>query len=259
MIIGMYVFGIPIDLILFSDTGGEQPHTYAFIDIFNKWLDAHGLPVITTVYYTDKNGDRLTLEDECLRRNMLPSIAYGHKKCSDKHKIRPQDKYCNNYDPCKAVWAAGQKVNKYIGYDAGETRRVQHAAPFDAADKKYIKHYPLLSWGWHREDCATVIEWAGLPHPGKSSCFFCPSMKKKEIQALWEQYPELWQRVLDIERGAAPSLTSLKGLGRNWSWESYRAAYQAAQQAETAQMTLDGFTESTGGCICSAPCGCYDG
>lgn len=31
MIIGMYLHKIPIDLILFADTGGEQPHTYEFI------------------------------------------------------------------------------------------------------------------------------------------------------------------------------------------------------------------------------------
>lgn len=29
MIIGMYLHKIPVDLILFADTGGEQPHTYA--------------------------------------------------------------------------------------------------------------------------------------------------------------------------------------------------------------------------------------
>ena len=28
MIIGLYQRGVPIDLILFSDTGCEQPHTY---------------------------------------------------------------------------------------------------------------------------------------------------------------------------------------------------------------------------------------
>ena len=43
MIIGMYLHKIPIDLILFADTGGEQPHTYEFIRVFNAWLDKHGL------------------------------------------------------------------------------------------------------------------------------------------------------------------------------------------------------------------------
>lgn len=59
MIIGMYLHKIPVDLILFADTGGEQPHTYEFIRVFNAWLDKHGLPKITPVFYTDKDGNRL--------------------------------------------------------------------------------------------------------------------------------------------------------------------------------------------------------
>lgn len=180
MIIGMYLHKIPVDLILFADTGGEQPHTYEFIRVFNAWLDKHGLPKITPVFYTDKDGNRLTLEEECFRSHTLPSIAYGFKKCSLKHKIGTQEKFCNHYPPCVEVWKSGCRVNKYIGYDAGETRRIQHAAAIDEVDKKYEKHYPLYEWGWDRAECVRVIERAGLPKPGKSSCYFCPSMKKKE-------------------------------------------------------------------------------
>ena len=225
MIIGMYLHKIPIDLILFADTGGEQPHTYEFIETFNGWLEKHGLPQITSVQYHDKDGNRLTLEQECINSGTLPSIAYGFKRCSLKHKIGTQEKFCNNYQPCKEVWASGQRVQKYIGYDAGETRRIQHAAPIDEADKKYEKHYPLYEWGWTREECVRVIERAGLPKPGKSSCFFCPSMKKKEIQALWENHPDLFQRAIDLEHGAAATSRTVKGLGRDWSWESYWQAH----------------------------------
>ena len=214
MIIGMYLHKIPIDLILFADTGGEQPHTYEFIETFNGWLEKHGLPQITSVQYHDKDGNRLTLEQECINSGTLPSIAYGFKRCSLKHKIGTQEKFCNNYQPCKEVWASGQRVQKYIGYDAGETRRIQHAAPIDEADKKYEKHYPLYEWGWTREECVRVIERAGLPKPGKSSCFFCPSMKKKEIQALWENYPDLFQRAIALEHGSAARNVNVKGLGR---------------------------------------------
>lgn len=153
MIIGMYLHKIPVDLILFADTGGEQPHTYEFIRVFNAWLEKHGLPTITPVFYTDKDGK-----------------------------------------------------------------------------------------------------------PGKSSCYFCPSMKKKEIQALWENNPELFQRAVDMEHNAADSLTSIKGLGRKWSWESYHDEFIEAQELEKAQLTFDDlFPEAPGGCLCGAPCGCYDG
>lgn len=92
MIIGMYLHKIPIDLILFADTGGEQPHTYEFIETFNAWLEKHGLPKIVSVEYHDKDGNRLTLEQECINSGTLPSIAYGFKRCSLKHKIGTQEK-----------------------------------------------------------------------------------------------------------------------------------------------------------------------
>lgn len=260
MIIGMYLHKTTIDLILFADTGGEQPHTYEFIETFNGWLEKHGLPQITSVQYHDKDGNRLTLEQECINSGTLPSIAYGFKRCSLKHKIGTQEKFCNNYQPCKDVWASGQRVHKFIGYDAGETRRIQHAAPIDEVDKKYEKHYPLYEWGWTREECVRVIERAGLPKPGKSSCFFCPSMKKKEIQALWENHPDLFQRAIDLEHGAAATNRTVKGLGRDWSWENYYNEFMANKEFEDAQITFDElFPDSPGGCLCGAPCGCYDG
>ena len=85
MLVGLHQRGIPVDLILFADTGGEQPGTYAYLPIMNQWLVDHGMPQITIVKYTDKNGDRLTLEQECLRSGTLPALAYGYKKCSLKH------------------------------------------------------------------------------------------------------------------------------------------------------------------------------
>jgi hypothetical protein len=176
MLVGMHQRNIPVDLILFSDTGGEQAHTYAYLPIMNQWLSAHGMPEITVVEYTDQYGGRLTLEQECLRSGTLPAIAYGYKKCSLKHKIAPQDKFCNHYEPCLEVWEQGEKVTKYIGFDAGEEHRKTHAFVYDIQDKKYKKEYPLIDWGWYREDCVAAILQEDLPLPGKSSCFFCPSI-----------------------------------------------------------------------------------
>lgn len=259
MIIGMYLHKIPIDLIIFADTGCEQPHTYEFMNIFDKWLEEHGLPTITRVFCTDKDGNRLFLENECFDRKTLPAIAFGFKTCSQKYKIRPTDKYLNNNEDCKKEWAAGKKITKIVGYDAGETRRVQHGEAANEDNKKADNRYLLYEWGWDRAECTRVIERAGLPLPAKSSCYFCPSMKKKEIQALWENYPLLFQRAVNMEHNAAENLTTVKGLGRHWSWESYYNAFNETKEFKAAQMTLFDFVETAGGCICGAPCGCYDG
>ena len=121
------------------------------------------MPEITRVYKTTKDCRRLTLEDECLKSGTLPSIAYGFKRCSLKHKIGPQKKFCNNYSPCRDVWASRKKVVKFIGYDADEHYRIDKVLLRDLADPKYSKWYPLMEWGWDLEACIWAIEAAGLP------------------------------------------------------------------------------------------------
>ena len=211
---------IPVDLILFADTGGEHPHTYAYLDIMDRWLKDHGMPEITRVYKTTKDGRRLTLEDECLKSGTLPSIAYGFKRCSLKHKIGPQEKFCNNYPPCRKVWVSGKKVVKFIGYDAGEHYRSDKVLLRDLADPKYSKWYPLMEWGWDREACIRAIEAAGLPQPGKSSCFFCPSMRAEEIIDLREHY----HAAACKERGSYRSTQSYRPHEMGWTDERLQGA-----------------------------------
>ena len=248
MLVGLWQRSVPVDLILFADPGGEQPHTYAYLEIMGRWLAEHGMPPITRVWYTTRAGRRLTLEDECLRSGSLPSIAYGHKKCSLKHKAFPQEKFCRHDPRCRAVWAGGGRVIKFIGYDAGEPERRERVRERDEADSKYQKGYPLMEWGWDRDRCIQAIQEAGLPLPGKSSCFFCPSMKRREIRTLYHRYPELLGRALAMEDRARPHLTSIKGLGRNWAWREF-LEHDKGQLAVPQVFPEDNLPCSCGGCI----------
>ena len=211
MLIGLFERSLRPDFITFADTGGERPHTYKHVDDMQVWLRSVGFPAIETVKKVDKNGDVLTLEQNCLNKEMLPSLAYGFKSCSQKYKIAPQDKHFNNLPATKAEFKAGRKVIKLIGYDADEERRATIEG-----DKKYIYQYPLIEWGWTRADCVAAIARAGLPQPGKSSCFFCPASKVAEIKETAALYPDLMSRAIAMERGA--QLTQVKGLARRFPW-----------------------------------------
>ncbi len=81
---------------------------------------------------------------------------------------------------------------------------------------KYENKYPLIEWRWDRDRCKKEILGAGLCLPPKSSCFFCPNMKKGEIVALPD---DLKERAIKMERNAT-KVAELKGLGRQYSWES---------------------------------------
>ena len=239
MLIGMWERGEKVDLILFADTGGEKPHTYEHTGEMNLWLLDHGMPDIHYVQRTNRAQEAKNLEQDCLDGKMLPSIAYGFKACSIKYKRDPQDKFCNNYQPCKEVWAAGAKVVKLIGYDMDEPHRARIQE-----DDKYTYRYPLIEWNWGREECVEAITRAGLTQPGKSACFFCPSSKKPEIMELRRQYPDLAARAVAMERNA--ELTTIKGLGRSFAWGDLYAA-------DDAQAKL--FPDSP----IEIDCGCYDG
>jgi hypothetical protein len=229
----------PVDLILFADTGGERPETYRYIDLFSNWLVERGYPEIQVVQRVRATGEVLTLEQNCLEAKSLPSVAYGFKTCSQKFKLQPQDKFCNNWQPARDEWAAGRKVVKLIGYDAGEERRVK---AFE--DDKYTLEYPLIAWGWERDECIAAIRTAGLPLPGKSACFFCPSARKNEIMLLKRQHPDLAARAVRMEQNA--ELTTVQGLGRRFAWGDLFAADEAQ-----AKMFPESYVDTA--------CACYDG
>lgn len=237
MLIQMRARGESVDLILFADTGGERPETYAYLHTFGEWLEFNGMPSITIVR---KEGNGETLEENCIRKKMLPSLAYGFKSCSQKYKIAPQDKYCNNHTPLRAVWADGKKAVKCIGYDMDESHRWLGK---EWLSPKYLFRSPLIEWNMGRQECIETIKRAGLPLPGKSACFFCPANTLPEIRVLRSKHPDLLQRALMMEANA--ELTSIKGLGRRFNWADFIAKEDAQQEMFCTAVEID--------------CGCYDG
>lgn len=215
MLIGMAERGLKPDLIMFADTGAEMPETYAFIEAFEGWLNCTGWTMVT-VNNADRDGfHHDSLEDECINNKTLPSLAFGFKGCSVKWKRQPMDRYIKKeWSPAQTAWDKGEKITRLIGIDWGE----QHRGKIPDCEKFHYE-FPLIEWGWGREECLAAIQRAGLPLPGKSACFFCPAMKKTEIIQFAKDKPDLFARAVALEHNAAENLGSVKGLGRNYTWE----------------------------------------
>ena len=227
--------GNPLHIVLFADTGdddngqqAEKPETYADVRAFGRWLMYHGVPC----QWVRVTGE--TLYDNCIRRGTLPAIAFGWRTCSQRWKIEPQEKFLNNWIVTQEAWERGEKVIRLVGFDAGEARR---AKPYE--DAKYINRYWLVERGDDRDACIAGLISLGLPVPPKSSCYFCPEMKQPEIVRL---SPPQQTGALTMERKAIPNLTSLKGLGKRFSWESVIAGQCNVPDSGTEM-----------------PCGCFDG
>lgn len=217
MLVGLAERGRRPDLILFADTGGEKPETYAYLEVFGAWLARTGFPPVTIVR---NDGMYPTLEGACLANETLPPSSLGFHSCAERYKVRPQDKFLKTWPPAVASWAGGGRVRKAIEFEATEMRRVSRIVP----DRRFAFEFPLVEWGWGLPECIAAIGRAGLPVPVKSACFFCGFCKKAEVLDLADRHPDLFARAVDLERLAQPNLESVRGMGRHWSWAELAAA-----------------------------------
>ena len=209
--------GIVPKLIAWADTGSEHPRTYAYLAVIQKWLASVGFPPVTVTRWVRKRGPNagrfIPLHQQCEDRRELPSAAYGYAGCSGKWKRQPLDRLIDNHPDVKAAMARGEVVERWVGYNVDEEHRLHRLHDREDA---YTWRAPLVEWDIDRSQARKSIQCAGLPLPGKSACWLCPHSKPAEVRALQQLHPELYQRALQIEANA--ELTTVKGLGRAWSW-----------------------------------------
>lgn len=249
ILVGLHERGEMVDGIIFADTGGEKPATYEHLHVVNAWGVAHGFPPITTVRGSQPAQVRRgSLEAECLELGTMPSKVFGYGNCSQKWKIDPQNKHGAAFAESRGL--ARSDIIRLLGFDADEPERMERAIRH--AEKQQEKQrFPLIEWGWGREECVAAIKRAGLPQPGKSACWFCPSSKKHEVLWLRDNHPDLFARAVAMEQralrgeGQAPTPTTVKGLGRHWSWK------ELAEASDKSKFSDAGLPDTD--------CGCYDG
>lgn len=240
--------GLRPDLIVFSDTGSERPETYAYLKTFNAWLEANRCPTVESVRWirsrAPHKGEFIPLHEWCERENSVPSRAFGFSGCTSKWKQQPIDRFLKEHLTVKESLAKGKRPERWIGYDADEPHRAERMLDKNPDGQLWEWRAPLVEWDMGRDECLQAIEKAGLPSPGKSACWMCPSMKKREIVQLGKDHPDLLERALRMERRAVQAGnigTNLrKGLGGRLNWGEFLAGRDDEEPEEEA-------------------CGCYDG
>lgn len=169
VLVKLHEQGIRPDAILFADTFSEKRETYAYLPVIQEWLARVGFPPVTVVANEVKNYKHWPkytgLIENCLTNGTLPSLAFGFKSCSLKHKVAPQNKWTDAWQPAIDYWAAGGKVRKIIGYDASPKDRKRFAHAVGVEDPKYDYWYPLIEMGMDRDACKMAIRSVGQGLP----------------------------------------------------------------------------------------------
>lgn len=223
-LVGLHLRGIVPDAILFADVKSEKKETYAYLPIIQEWLARVGFPPVTVVENIVRDFKHWPpyegLEQNCLTNGTLPSLAFGFKSCSIKHKITPQNKWTDLWQPAIDCWNSGQKVRKIIGYDNSSKDRKRYAHAKGAEDAKYDYWYPLIEWEMDRQACKDLIGSVGLPVPPKSACIMCPATQPEELHEFRKSY---LRRIVIMEARAKPRLEGCmtqEELDRDWERRS---------------------------------------
>lgn len=226
----LYEKGIRPFAIVQADPGSETPRSITFRDqVLRPWLKTVDWPDIAVISreseaFHGTSRWKGTLYDDCFKKQMLPSAAYGLSSCSQKFKAEPMHWWLRRQGWAQQEWREGRQITRVIGYDAGESRRVnkrRHCISgrnFDVFEQplervRYRPWYPLYDGGWTRQDCvAASVRMLGTS-PGKSSCTFCPNQSLAEWQSIRENYPAEYQQALDLEENAAPNIDKPEVVG----------------------------------------------
>ena len=169
---------IPLDYVIFSDTGNEMPETYEYLDVIKRYLSRRNIP-LEIVHV--RNGD--SLSDRCLRRKVVPSQIW--RWCTRDMKVTPIHAF---YRSLKS------HVYQYMGIDYNEIHRMKPSR------EEYVTNlYPLVDYKIDREECVCIIKQARLPVPVKSGCYLCPFNSMTRWAEIYKKHPDLYRHAMKIE------------------------------------------------------------
>ncbi|HEX4702332.1 MAG TPA: phosphoadenosine phosphosulfate reductase [Pseudonocardiaceae bacterium] len=191
---------LDVDVALFANVGddSEHPATLRYVrEIAIPWATQHGVPV-HILDRVRRDGTRETLFGRLTKpgSRSLPipvrmsNGAPGKRSCTSDFKIRVIGKWLKQHG---ARPDSPATVHIGISVDEIERANTRRVEPYERVN------YPLLDLGMRRTDCARVISYAGLPVPGKSSCWFCPFRRLTAWATMRAEEPDLFERSCQLE------------------------------------------------------------
>ena len=219
---------MPIDIVLFADTGMEFPEMYAHLEK----LDA---------YLYEKRGIHITV----LRaKHSFEYLMFDEPKVKPKTIENRIQKgiplHGNGWPGIRVRWCTGQLkthlISKEVNRLKGELGAVNYVGI--AADEAWRcagEKYPLVEWGITEEMALQICYDHGFDFGGlyriyrRASCWCCPFQRIGELRNLRKHHPELWARLRELDKRALAQFGPgpLGQFKQNWTVEQLEARFAA--------------------------------
>lgn len=180
---------MPLNEIIFTDTGKEYPEMYEHLELVEKNI---GMKI--TRLKASKTFDYMLYEKPVTTKNLGIVTGYTwtrpwYRWCTSDLKRGVINKYL-------AEIKKTYNLIQYIGYAVDEQHRLKRKNALDTAFQ-----YPLNEWGWSEADALQFCKergytWGGLYDIFKRvSCFCCPLRGINSLRLLWKHRPKLFEEI----------------------------------------------------------------
>ena len=206
MLLRLLESGMPVDIILFNDTGLEFEQLYEHINKVEQYITRYTDVGITRVlpeqpfeyYFFDVpiHHRKQTKFNERLGTDSHNGFSWPGPKmrwCTDRLKTRPRTQFLKKY-------RKEYNIIEYVGIAADEEYRLRRKI-----NNRKNMRYPLVDWGMTEADCLKYcydrgFDWGGLYEKfSRVSCWCCPLQSLPELRVLYHDFPDLWQKLEEMD------------------------------------------------------------
>ena len=218
MLLMMLERGEPIHSIVFFDTGWEFPQMLEHIDLLEQRTG------IEIVRLQPSRSFEYWMIEKPLKDRKGYSWPSPIRRWCTREKFNAINKYANQHKP----WV------QCIGYAADESERQSK----EIIKRRRNLRFPLIEWDV-TEDMALQYcreqgyHWSGLyDFFRRVSCFCCPLQRMNDLRKLRKHFPELWQRMLDMD----------SRIDKNGGFKDYKTVHDLEKRFadEDRQLTFEG-------------------
>lgn len=164
-----------------EETSGEHPEVQAYKDKVNAWIKKW-FDLDVKVIYCEETYKNLMFKDF----SRQPGRKHGYPHLGDR-------------------WCRQILKNNWLMIDYASWKESYYKPlPFGSKKKPKLdlrNIYPLLELEWTHEDCEYIVRDLGLEAPMEDDfCWFCPFVKMDRMKELRNNYPELWNKWIEVDK-----------------------------------------------------------
>ncbi|MDD6133287.1 MAG: phosphoadenosine phosphosulfate reductase family protein [Selenomonadaceae bacterium] len=223
MLLMMLEKNIAVDDIIFCDTGVEFPALYQHVEEVERYIDRK----ITRLKWDGGSYEWEFAHHVKLRGNNLPGkgwASFRNRWCTQYFKSRPSKKYLKG--------TYGKNYTLYIGIAYDEPKRHKNI-PANVV-------HPLYDWQITEVQALEYCKSKGFDFGGlydifpRLGCYCCPLQRKQSWRALYDNFPELFEKSLQMEAECEHDTKFATGK----KLADYSAEFKAADEMERISIPL---------------------